>query len=1519
MAATDQYYNNQHTLNVVFAVSSILMLAGTVWMFAADYYRPFKTEQRTFRDVEAALAQRLALQRMPGKSEFDRAKEAVEKAREDRKEKADQIRELQQKINFLLPTRDRAEARYQDVKARLDSRISFLDIATDEYGSDDPRVKEHLQVIADLRAEAEAALAARNGVKNQIREYQQEKGRLEEPLTKAITKLKQVSDQFDTQVAQAIDKQWSIWDSLRAMPILDAFASPIKVQQFTINDIPIDYNFKHVTRFDRCTTCHLGIDRKEYSRDNLRNLWTTSDTEKDNLAAARDRLQERRTALSGLPEANKIPSPDRLRLTELSKSELTESRINQFCNHPRLDLFVGANSPHPQQTFGCTSCHSGQGSATEFALAAHTPNNAQQRRDWIKSHNWESQHMWDFPMQPMRFVESSCLKCHHEITDLITTDNKNEAPKLLRGYEIIREVGCYGCHEINGWKDGVRIGPDLRLEPTPPLTDLSQAERAKLESDPANHPGELRKVGPSLYRLAEKTNPDWVAKWINKPRSFRPDTRMPHFYNVSNNSPEHLPEDQKEFPAAEIHSITHFLFQVSQDYLQEVKERQGDSAAERSKDEELVARLQNGTRLTKEEQEQYDAAKQRIRLRRAHGELKPLLKDYKADPDNGRRMFSEKGCLACHRHEGTTQDGPKLKSGQALPALVSEADYGPNLSQIRAKLGRKVDDRESASLWLQNWIRDPHVHSPRSKMPVVQLTDEEVMDVTAWLLEQKATQLGSEWNEMQVPAPSEDTLYNLAEVYLVRLLSRDTMKKLRDEKIIDEGLVAELPKDEQTLVRNYGDISKVKFYLGKKAVSRQGCFGCHDIPGFDDTKPIGVGLNDWGKKDAARLAFEDIDAWIAEHYRVTDKLVDDKGKPLPVKDESGNYRPAYERFFANALEHRQRDGYLHQKLLQPRSYDYNRLRAWDDRSRMPQFHFSRAVQKPGEAEADFLARQWQEEAEAREAVMTFVLGLVAEKMQQQVVSNPKGDRLAVVKGRKVLETFNCAGCHLVQPGVYNFKLSPDVVTQLDLTDTNQTSNEKFAMDYPFLHHHSWSGVNDPSGETIKAHGIKPKLDLDPFDDTGTKMLVYLQLTEALRYQDKEGNLKSLRAYETIGLPPQSLVYPPQKYAASAEAMETLRSSDRYGAYGGAFADLLTQYLIKLDPASYPSDRGDSNQARASVPPPLIGEGARTQPDWLFNFLLNPQKVRRMTVLQMPRFNLSEQDARALVDYFAAVERLTNPKTDLVYPYFDRPQRVDLDDPYWLSRNAAYLDTLKKSIVKDKSGKELTSKDGEKLTQYQYRLNILQPLWEQVHKDREHQVELVRQKLEAFQAKNKDSKDEDVQKELTALQDEVKRLEQEVKNYTVEKQRDRWLEKEAYVVDAYRLVGMAGSDCLTCHQVGDLQPKGGKGNAQGPPLSLAHQRLRPEWTERWIAHPQRLITYASPMPAYFPRNQKGKFQDRFAGSSQDQVLAARDVLMIYDRVIDMPITRYLALPPTGETQSPAAPEKEAKEKESKEKK
>src|SRR4051812_46279060 len=98
MAATDKQYRSQYALDVVFAITSLLMLVSIILMLVQDYNREFKTEQRRFRDVEAAVAQRMALEQIPSEAELTQAEAKVQQAKSARDAQQDKIGELRREI-----------------------------------------------------------------------------------------------------------------------------------------------------------------------------------------------------------------------------------------------------------------------------------------------------------------------------------------------------------------------------------------------------------------------------------------------------------------------------------------------------------------------------------------------------------------------------------------------------------------------------------------------------------------------------------------------------------------------------------------------------------------------------------------------------------------------------------------------------------------------------------------------------------------------------------------------------------------------------------------------------------------------------------------------------------------------------------------------------------------------------------------------------------------------------------------------------------------------------------------------------------------------------------------------------------------------------------------------------------------------------------------------------------------------------------------------------------------------------
>jgi mono/diheme cytochrome c family protein len=100
-----------------------------------------------------------------------------------------------------------------------------------------------------------------------------------------------------------------------------------------------------------------------------------------------------------------------------------------FRTHPK----VAGN--HPYRTFGCTTCHAGNGRGLSV-YDAHG-----------KDKYW---------MEPLIFgdyIETGCAKCH-------PAPYLAELPVLRKGADLFHTKACYGCHKIEGVSDG-KLGPEL--------------------------------------------------------------------------------------------------------------------------------------------------------------------------------------------------------------------------------------------------------------------------------------------------------------------------------------------------------------------------------------------------------------------------------------------------------------------------------------------------------------------------------------------------------------------------------------------------------------------------------------------------------------------------------------------------------------------------------------------------------------------------------------------------------------------------------------------------------------------------------------------------------------------------------------------------------------------------------------------------------------------------------------------------------------------------------------------------
>lgn len=548
---------------------------------------------------------------------------------------------------------------------------------------------------------------------------------------------------------------------------------------------------------------------------------------------------------------------------------------------------------------------------------------------WAKAHKWHEVHFmhWEKPMHSLEYIESSCAKCHTEIFDLKTT-----APKLFEGRNLFARLGCANCHAV---------------------TDLQDDK-------------DLKKVGPSLVHAAEKLSPEMMASWIWSPRSFRPTSRMPHYFMLENNS---SPADILR-TRVEVAAMTHYL-----------------------------------------QSEKPSASTPAYRAQ--------VPSEEPGDVERGKKLFTTVGCMSCHSNlsehgepwitsdlmarKGVGKDDAKKqydamsynqRHWYAMEHLSDKLELtGPELSGVGTKLKAGRSEAE-ARAWLYDWLREPRHYSSYTIMPSFRLNEQEANDLTAYLL------------SLERPDYEPQNFMNLddnSKEMLVKLVASLQLGQMTQEMV--EVEVRKQSTDEQLT------------YLGKKMISHYGCNGCHLINGFETAPSACANLDEWGLKDPHKIDFGYFDpAFNATRemplgvHKVAHEGLDSSAPAITAdSDKIQQVDIAWEHISGD------RRSWLYHKLHNPRVYDRGRStfegdiqnginpgRPYD-KLKMPKF---------------FLA---DDEAQALVTYVTSIRKpLVRPTMVQATYDEAKR---RTVYGQQLATMYNCYGCHNIEgnkPHIHEF-------------------------------------------------------------------------------------------------------------------------------------------------------------------------------------------------------------------------------------------------------------------------------------------------------------------------------------------------------------------------------------------------------------------------------------------------------------------------------------------------------------------
>ena len=296
-----------------------------------------------------------------------------------------------------------------------------------------------------------------------------------------------------------------------------------------------------------------------------------------------------------------------------------------------------------------------------------------------------------------------------------------------------------------------------------------------------------------------------------------------------------------------------------------------------------------------------------------NGEKKNTNNDrkYRGNSDSGAQLFDVVGCKGCHIIEPNPENLPVKTT---LKDVLKQ--QGPNLIGLGSK---------TTANWIFNWLKNPSEYWHDTRMPNLRLSDTEAKDLTAYLLSFENAQFeGKDAVLINTEVLDEITLGWLGKKYM----EKESVSRL--EKM---------------------DYNEKVGYVADKSIRYYGCYGCHNIPGYENAKPIGTELTLEGSKPIDKLDFgfqHDLD--------------------------ENNYT------------------WFETKLKNPRIFDVGKVVANEDKLRMPNFNL-----KPEEIEA----------------IVTAILGFTDDKVGESMLASKLVPDPQIFEGRKLIRDNNCQGCHII--------------------------------------------------------------------------------------------------------------------------------------------------------------------------------------------------------------------------------------------------------------------------------------------------------------------------------------------------------------------------------------------------------------------------------------------------------------------------------------------------------------------------
>jgi cytochrome c2 len=479
----------------------------------------------------------------------------------------------------------------------------------------------------------------------------------------------------------------------------------------------------------------------------------------------------------------------------VNKPAYTTSEIpREFRTHPRRDQLMAS---HPVETFGCTSCHQGQGRATDEPYSHST---------WRLHEHWgeerwhyDGDHYWEDPLLQVGKLAKIVVDDHNDELEVKVGKTKVKVALERKTYDT--EADFFGelkgklqealKDQLSGYKlvcekldNRVRIG----LEPTGAVDAAKKPKTLALSFPKLDLAKLLGYVGSYGNRSRDIESAELMVVATNPPSlPVRAENGKAQgtFVNTDKDY-KYLPPNGAfglQVPDEQRNRFIQAMPEVESGCLR-CHATDPDLTPHRSHAKFVEAKLafQKAERERAADAAAYRAARGTDELPRvpdAPNEVSSLAPTL----DQGRFLFRQLNCTGCH----------------LLAGFDNNKDAGPKLDNISAKVGPE---------WLVRWIRNPRGMRGKTSMPNLW---PQPLDPASKVPYAPGSPEYEKWKQLR----SEETVAIAAFLY-----------ERSENPALIPGNTKEAKPLRQT-IQGWATVDGASAELGKKVFEAVGCQGCH--------------------------------------------------------------------------------------------------------------------------------------------------------------------------------------------------------------------------------------------------------------------------------------------------------------------------------------------------------------------------------------------------------------------------------------------------------------------------------------------------------------------------------------------------------------------------------------------------------------------------------------------------------------------------------------------------------------------